>query len=82
MASGAGVFAPIRAGKLVANAQALNDFREFTLMRIVNGERRIQIAFDQSAFGAYTVAGSNAFSASRNSSVSAASGALPSGTAR
>jgi hypothetical protein len=48
MASGAGVIAPIRAGKLVAGARALNEFREFTLMRIVNGGRTIQIAFDQS----------------------------------
>jgi hypothetical protein len=49
MASGAGVVAPIRAGKLVARACALNDYREFTLMRIVNGARRIQVAFDQSS---------------------------------
>jgi hypothetical protein len=49
MASGAGVIAPIRAGKLVASALALNDYREFTLMRIVNGGRTIQVAFDQSS---------------------------------
>jgi hypothetical protein len=49
MASGAGVIAPIRAGKLVASAPALNDYREFTLMRIVNGGRRIPVAFDRSS---------------------------------